>query len=271
VGRGGTEGVSVRNASLAILAPALRDAEVAVAEHWLLRRLEGDAHSRVAFILSGEIPYSSVANYGVGDHFAIQRTPYASRSLIETLSRRPVTTDSGPSGSALRMRLRDLRHRFLGEPATISFQRTLVARVGGPASSTPVNWGWRPTGGVSPLGTLTGMAAMAGLLARAKSLDDGPLRGVLRATGLPALHDFHETRRWLRHDLREFVRDTLSSASVRQGGILESQPLDEVLDEHFAARRDHYRTVSFALDVALAQLEFTTLPASAPGTSAAAD
>lgn len=254
VGRGGTEGVSVRGADLAIIAPARREAE-GPGGHWLLEQLDGGERSSTEFILQHEIPFTLAGNFTLGSHFAVQQSPYASRGLIETLARRP-RAGAAPSRSALRMRLRDLRHRFFGEPAERSFQRTLVARQGGFAAHCPINWGWRPEGGVSPTGLVMGGATLVGMYARARGLDDGALRGFFRTTGLPALHDFRESRRWLRTDLREFVRDTVGAAAVRDAGLFDQAALGAVLDQHFSGARDHYATVTFALDVALAHRLF---------------
>lgn len=254
VGRGGTEGVSVRSADVSVLSPRLRGD--GAPGHWLLGKLDGDARSRMTFILEAEIAWSSVANFSVGDHFAAQQTPYADRALIETLAARPRATSPTPSGSMLHMRLRDLKHRFLGEPERVSFQRTLVHRMGGAASTIPINWGWLPAGGVSPVGLAMGVATLMGMAARAKGLDDGPLRRPLQWTGLPALHDFHETRRWLRVDLKEFVLATLGSQRVLDSDLFDRVRLDRVLEEHFGGVRDHYQTVTLALDLALAQRQF---------------
>src|SRR5690606_2612539 len=134
-----------------------------------------DEHATLRYILTSEIAFSSVGNFSIGNHYAAQQSPYASRALIETLAGRP-RRHSGPSASMLRMRLRDLRHRFLGEPATTSFQRTLVRRIGGAAARIPINWGWRPAGGVSAPGMIMGVATFAGMAARATGLDAGRLR-----------------------------------------------------------------------------------------------
>ena len=256
VGRGGTEGISVRAARLDVLSPALRGSGAPVG-HWLLQHLSSDEHATHDFIFRSEIPFTLLPNFSVGNHFATQQSPYASRDLIETLAQRPAAAPRGPTGSKVRMRLRDLKHRFLGEPEAQSFQRTLIHRNGGFAARCPVNWGWRPSGGVSASGLLMGAATLAGMFARATGLDDGVLRRPMAWTGLPALHDFRESRRWLREDLRDFTMDTLRSDSVRQAGVFDTGALDRLLDEHFVTGKDHYQTVTFALDVALAHQTFT--------------
>jgi hypothetical protein len=251
VGRGGTEGVSVRGAELRVLAPELR-AAAPPAAHWLLDHLDREERERLTFILQNEIPFTLVGNFSVGNHFAAQQTPYASRALIESLATRPAR---GPArtDSKLRLRLRDLRHRFLGEPEAHSFQRTLVNRIGGFAAHCPVNWGWRPDGGVSVRGTLMGAATLVGMAARAKGLDAGALSRPLAWTGLPALHDFREGRRWLHEDLHEFTLDTLGSHAIRDANLFDWSILAPLLHSYFRGNHEHFETVLFALDVGMAQ------------------
>lgn len=256
VGRGGTEGVSTRGAEERILAPDRRAATSDDGGHWLLGNLDQSEQARLEFILKNEIAFTLANNYPVGNHFAAQQTPYANRALIETLSRRPAAGTSMPSGSLIRMRLRDLAHRFLGEPEERSFQRTLLRRANGFAARYPINWGWRASGGISPAGAALGFATLLGMYARARGLDGGMLRRPLSWSGLPALHDFRESRRWLREDLQEFTREILSAESTRV--LFDRAALGTVLDEHFSGRRDHYQTVTFALDIALAYRNFCT-------------
>lgn len=255
VGRGGTEGVSTRGADTSILAPDLENARSdEESGHWLLEHLNQDQRAKIEFILKNEIVLTLVNNFPIGNHFALQRTPYASRALIETLALRPDDGASAPSASMLRMRLRDVGHRFLGEPAAISFQRTLLRRFDGVAAHYPINWGWRARGGVSPVGLGAGLATLFGMYARARGWDGGPLRKPLAWSGLPALHDFRESRRWLRTDLRDFVHDVLRSQDTR--ALFRPDRLERVLGEHYERGVDHYDTITFALDLALAQRTF---------------
>lgn len=271
VGRGGTEGVSVRGADTGILARELRSAASTLGDrHWLLDKLEQGEHEKTEFILKSEIPFTLASNFPIGNHFAVQQTPYANRRLIETLALRPLAGATNPSGSRVRMRVRDLGHRFLGEPARVSFQRTLVSRIGGFAAQCPVNWGWRAAGGVAPAGTAMGVATLFGMYARARGLDGGILKRPLAWTGLPALHDFREARTWLTQQLEEFTRETLSSAEVAGSGLFDRAALERVLDGHFKLGHDHYHTVTFALDLALAHRftrADTPAPALAPATA----
>jgi hypothetical protein len=254
IGRGGTEGVSTRGADTSILSDELRPLRAAhemVRKHWLVDELQADARARTEFILKNEMVFTLASNYPIGNHYAKQLTPYASRELIETLAQQPRVAGRS-SHSMLRMRLRDLGHRFLGEPTEMSFQRTLLRRFGGFAAHYPINWGWRADGGVSIKGTTLGAATLFGMYARARGLEGGFLRPVLDFTGLPALHDFRESRRWLRTTLRDYTLDTMGSLSTRGSGLFDHTTLAVVLDEHFSGKRDHYQTVTFALDIALA-------------------
>ena len=255
VGRGGTEGVGTRGASLDILSDAFAPEPTDEGGHWLLGELT-DAGSALEFILQREIPFSSVANFSVGNYFALQQSPYASRPLVETLAFKPTSNGSSPSASMLRMRLRDLNHRFLGEPARISFQRSLLQRLGGPAARYPINYGWRATGGVAPGGLALGVAALLGMVVQKTGLDEGPLGRRMIPPSLPALHNFRRSATWLREDLGAFTRDLLSSAEVRQADLFNRRNLDTVLQHYFAGRKEHHQTVVFALDVALAHKNF---------------
>jgi hypothetical protein len=255
VGRAGTEGVGMRCARVDILTPAVRDAARMEKGHWLLDKLKQGGPSAIEFILQHEVPFSRVGNFAIGNHFAIQQSPYADRGLIETMALRPAGGAS-PSGSLTRMRLMDLRHRFIGEPKAFSFQRSLLDCLGGFASTYPINFGWRATGGVSLRGTLWGAFTFMGMIAEKRRLDDGVLGRAFNRIGLADLYDFHRAPRWLRHDLRDFTRDILHSRAVQEAGIFDRRALATVLDAHFTGAEDHFQTVTFALDVALAQQIF---------------
>jgi hypothetical protein len=254
VGRAGIEGVGTRRARVDILAPSLRHA-AREDGHWLLDSLKKPGSSAIEFILQHEVPFTRVGNYAVGNHFAVQQSPYADRALIDTLAFRPAG-GSSPSGSATRMRLRDLKHRFFGEPKATSFQRMLLERMGGFAATYPINFGWRATGGISPPGLLWGAAAFMGMMAEKCRLDEGLLGSAINRIGLADLYDFQRAPRWLRRSLRDFTRDTLQSRAVLEAGIFDTRALAAIVDAHFASGADHFHTVTFALDVALAQQVF---------------
>jgi hypothetical protein len=258
VGRGGTEGVGLRGAGIDVLSPELREHAHPQSGHWLLGELKSEGCPAIEFILQQGVPSSLVGNYAIGNYFAIQQSPYADRGLVETLSLRP-SGASPPSASLVAMRVRDARHRFLGEPESTSFQRSLLNRFGGFAATCPINYGWRAEGGVSLPGLLRGTGSFLGMVADKLRLDEGLLGGVVDRSGLLHLHDFHRSARWLRRDLREFTCDTLTSRTVRETGIFDMKALALVIEEHFTRRKNHHESVTFALDVALAQKLFCSV------------
>jgi hypothetical protein len=260
VGRGGTEGVSLRGAHLGIVGPRFSEAAGYVQArkgHWLLGQLKSSLRARLQFILKHEIVLRLASNYTVGSHFAAQQTPYATRTIIETLAMRPRDDAGAPSSNKLRMRLRDVSHRFFGEPAPRSFQLQLIRQAGGFAARCPVNWGWRPTGGLSLPAFSRGVAALFGMYARATGLDSGLFPSSALLERLAQFHDFRNARRWLRTALREYTLDTLNSRAVRDSDLFDWLALQRVLHEHFCGRKDHYQTVVYALDLALASRLFT--------------
>ena len=46
--------------------------------------------------------------------------------------------------------------------------------------------------------------------------------------------------RWLRHELRELARDTLTSSAARARGLFRPAAVDRLLDEHMTGRRAHH-------------------------------
>jgi len=107
--------------------------------------------------------YAMLGNCGVGTSFATQQIPYADRTLIETrLCQQFPTSDQ--SASVLAIKLRDLQHRFLGPSRDSSFQLRAISCSGGALAQIPVDWGWRPSGGISLSGAWLGGCAMAEIL-----------------------------------------------------------------------------------------------------------
>jgi hypothetical protein len=101
---------------------------------------------------------------------------------------------------------------------------------------------------------MRGAFTLLGMVASSRGLDEGPLAGLVAPA--VALHDFRSRRLWLRTTLRDFANDQLRSASLRDSGLFDDARLARVLDEHFEGDRDHYDTVVFALDIALARTQF---------------
>lgn len=263
VGRGGTEGVSTKQVDPSVFSPTMAHASTPQ-DYWLLGEMQGGTRDRLEILIQREVPYTLAANAGVGYHHALQVTPYADRGLIETLALRPLEDALAPQASALAMRFKDLRHRFLGEPTARSFQRTLVRRAGGAAAKTPVNWGWRPSGGMSLSAATLGVLSAVGAAGRAGYLRPAWINGTLAHSRLAALHSFRDSHRWLTGPLAPFIRDTLMSANDLPE-FLAPRGVAAVAERFFAGERQLQSTVVFALDLTLAKRHFlTAAPRSAP-------
>lgn len=253
VGRGGTEKVSMKNIDLSILNDDLiNKTEYDHNQHWYRNSYLQNGKLDLEFLLQNEVPFSSVANFCIGKHFSIQQTPYASRQLIESTYLMPIETSNEEALSLFQMRLKDLKHRFLGEGEQRSFQIRFIKNTGGFVASYPINWGWRAKGGVSLKGTMLGSLAFLDALASSKGLDSGLLYKGLKTMHVIGLHEYTQFKTWLKI-LRDFVHDTLSSDSIMKSGLFNEKVIHKMLQEHYSSQRCHYKSLVLALDLALAK------------------
>jgi len=259
VGRGGVEGVSSRNADLAVLAQSLtRGVNPERREHWLSLVSERSGYTLTRSLIQRENLFSLLGNYSIGHHFMTQQHPYASRCVIENCLRGALTRGENEPFSPIRARLRDLHHRFLGEPVTQSFQRKVIAAADGAVAKYPINWGWRAQGGVSLLGLALGGLALADAALSRRSPSTGFLRKGLRAMGIDGIHEIRPWREWMDSSLRDFVNDNLRSRAVAQSDLFDVARMTHLLDEHYDRGRPHYDSLLAALDLALAHQLFVT-------------
>lgn len=256
IGRSGTEGTRMRHADLSILTADVREVEISSTEnHWFYSAMANSSDLEPQFLLQKEVPFSSVANFCLGNHFVVQQSPYADRALIELKFREP-RHQKEKTTSVFRTRVKDLRHRFLGEPESRSFQRRLIKSVGGDVATCPINWGWQAQGGVSLRGLLIGGLALVDALVASRGMEKGVVWSGLGSLGVRGLSDFRRPNILLSPGMQEFLRDTLVSGTVKQSGLFASKHLEKTLEEHFSSYGRHYQTLVFALDVALAQSVF---------------
>jgi hypothetical protein len=256
VGRRGVEGVSMRNTDSSILSRGLIDPELRE-DHWYSKQKSPDGLLDFAFLLEHEIPSSSLANYCIGNYFKIQKSPYAHFRLIETAARQPrLRNDETRAPSILRMRLMDLKHRFLGENEKRSFQVKLIKQVGGAVASHPINWGWKAKGGVSPWGMVIGVGALIDVVSIRHGLDEGKSRRLFDFLGITGLHEYRTEKYWVKNYLPEFIMDTLSSITVKKSGLFESRRLNYRISEYFSGNLNSCKEVIFALDLSLAAVLF---------------
>lgn len=253
VGRGGTEGISLRGADLGILnAEFLREhSDLLDRGHWFFNRGEKESRMSYRALLQYEVPHSSVANYSIGNNFAVQKSPYASRKLIVASCRELGGEGGASEKSLIRMRQRDLLHRFLGEPLVKSFQRQLIRDNGGYVSGCPINWGWRADGGISLpgilFGVLTGMDAF--LSRHGSDAQSIALRKCLHVNGL---HDFKNLGFWAKKYLGEYLADQVHS-SGRAVDLFNKLVLQNKVKEVLGGKSSDYNTILYALDLILAQ------------------
>jgi len=257
VGRGGAENISLRNAGFMAFNKAIcnKNNNFDLA-HWYAPYLKSGGHLSYDFLMEQEIPFSSVGNYTVGNYYATQQSPYADKQLIEISNTRPATPKCEREKSILRMRMKDLRHRFLSESAGISFQMKLIKETGGKVAEIPINWGGKATGGVSIWGVVLGIKALADAVLASKSIDSGPMykaASLLRITGF---HEYRSYNKWLKGPMKDFTLDLFSSKSTKECGLFEISKLEKNAKLYFSNKLDIYKNMSLSLDLALASKIF---------------
>jgi hypothetical protein len=261
IGRAGVEGISIRRADTQVLNDAIRAvAGTELNDHWLVSATAPSEDTLFQLLIQREVPFSSVGNYSIGHHFMIQQSPYASRKLIEISSRAPLRKRRNPPFVSGHARFHDLRHRFLGQPRSRSFQRRVIEEAGGVAAECPINWGWRVRGVPSLRGFGCGLVAFAdAALSRPRpTLRFG--RQVLRAMGFDGMHEITQYPTWFDTVLREFVNDILRSRLVKDSELFNTKAVIRMLDEHYHGDRSYYSSLVATLDLALAQQLFFERP-----------
>lgn len=257
--RSGTSGISLKNTDISVLdKDFIAGYEVGRGDLRFKNANIRGGCPEFEFLLQEEVPLSAIANYCIGNHFAIQKTPYASRTLIEAHRYHPQEVNEDNSLSILRMRLKDLRHRFFGDKEARSFQRKLIREVGGYGAVCPINWGWRANGGISPSGFVWGLKAFIDAVAGSKGLNSGVTSRLLTTMGISGVQDFRQFDLWFKQHLKDFVFDLLTSPSVSTCGLFNIKRLNEMLNEHYSSKKSHYRALVLALNLALAQKLFKT-------------
>jgi hypothetical protein len=253
IGRGGTEGVSMRNADLSLLSAEIHDClSDGTSTHWYEGQDQKSSKLDFQFLVQNEVTFTSVGNYGIGNTFAEQQAPYSSRELIEASGGMPERPETDGKLSLFRLRARDLHHRFLGETADRSFQVKLIREIGGFVSQCPINWGWRACGGLSLHGLLVGFGAFIDASVRSASVHPPFMRWVLDRSGISGLHEYRDLNQWIGKELRELVQDTLRSEKVRDSGLFDNNRLRKALERQEEGRKKDAKTLIAAIDLGLA-------------------
>lgn len=255
IGRSGTEGIGLRNVPLNVFdGDFIKVAKRLSNRHWFKEITDGAGFSAL-HLIQQESLFASVANFGIGSSYTIQQTPYADRTVILQKLREPLLRDT--STSAAVVRLRDLKHRFLGDPIQTSFQRQIVARAGGPVARSPINWGWRAAGGVSPSGLTLGILALFDALANSRLPKNCLAARIIARTRIAGLSGFEYQDLLQKRPVAEFVFDTLDSSTARYSPVIDQTVLRRAQAKGFGDRSAR-KTLLFALDIVLAQRNFLT-------------
>lgn len=257
LGRKGVEHVRMRAANPRVLNPELqRKLSAKPRFAWSAENTAGANTGSYEFLFQQEFSFTQLGNYSIGDHYAVQQSPYATRDLIALCCEQPELKERANSVSPLRMRLKDLRHRFLGEPEGHSFQRRLIHEVGGVVASYPINWGWRARGGLSLSGVFWGGLALMDAYTERAGWVEGKRARLLRALQIAGLHEHRKPGSWLKNSLRELAYDELLSQSSKSSGLFDVPEVSKLLDEHYSGKASHHGSLVLALDLALAARNF---------------
>lgn len=255
IGRGGTERITMRNVNLSILNQNI--IEDYGKRHWYNDAGYSKRGLDFEFLLQKEIPFSSVANYCIGNKFLLQQSPYASIDLIENGQRKPIDRNYflNSKPSVLTMRLQDLKHRFIGMSSIESFQVEIIKKANGVLASCPINWGWKAKGGISFIGTFAGLLASIDMVSAARLNNVNLLKSVLNVTHISGLHEIIDYKSLVMKKLRDFIIDTLQSDLIRKCGIFDNKNIKKLVENHYSSSNS-YKEIIFALDIALAIKNF---------------
>jgi hypothetical protein len=258
VGRGGTEKISMRAANPSLLGGYFtEESENVGVAHWYSEYGAGSDTLDYEFLLQQELPFSSVGNYGICNHFLVQRTPYADTTLIEAMKYMPCRPNQKKRLSLMQLRLKDLRHRFMGEPERYSFQRNFIREVGGFVAECPLNWGWKASGGFSSVGVFYGIKSFLDMGASSSGWDSSPVRYLWSSFGITGMHQFKRTKDWFRGCLKDFVHDTLLSNRINADEFFDQKEMNRQLKEHYSGIGNHYKSLTTALTLCIARKVFS--------------
>jgi hypothetical protein len=254
LGRHGLERIATRRTPLTFLHPDVvgRRTIKAAMVHETDMRFDGFTKD---WPLLEETLFSNIANYCIGSSYCVQRSPYAKRRLIQLAPYRPFYLRFPKRNNYWRNRAAQIRHLFIGEPVQCSFQRRMIVEVGGFSASYPVNWGWRPYGGITWRGLTRGILACADAIGYKLQADSWLIQRVTGALAISGMHEFCPYRRWLRQH-RDFVADSILSRAVNDCGLFNIPRTKQIVEQYWNGKIGVYGDVMIVLDLALAQQQF---------------
>lgn len=175
--------------------------------------------------------------------------------LIEGKYREPLATRDNPV-SIKAIKMRDLKHRLLGQSPARSFQCRTVQRAGGAVASTPINWGWTTRGGFSVKGLYYGFKAFSDIVIgnRLNRIPGMPF--LLKASGIKGFSSFHTQHILYTQDMQQYIKEVFSRKGVRECGLFDTERLDYLINHGFSGT-SHYHEIVLTLDLALASENFS--------------
>lgn len=258
--RKGVERISMRYADSSVFSQHFQHDldQHNITRHWFEDNFNQDGILDYEFLLQKEVPFTSVSNYSIGAHYATQQSPYANRLLIENLRYYPDNPGASSKPISLRqMKFRDLKHRFLGHSRENSFQINVINSVGGLSASYPINWGWKASGGISPMGILIGTKALIDALTAGKYHNKFS-RYLLNLFNIPGLHEYALPAVWLKIYLKDYVFDVFDSQIIRDSQLFDNAKMNALLNDFYIDDRKIHLAgqIMTALDVASAYKHF---------------
>ena len=256
IGRFGTEGVSLRNAEMDIINKDILLHCDIDNSHWFKKTNLSNIEKYIHFLLQKEIPFSSAANYTIGNNFLVQKSPYANYQLIEIAENMPFDLSVIQGLSIRNIHFNDLKHRFIGESDRSSFQMKYIKNVGGYVAQCPINWGMNANRTITLYGLFYGGLSIMDIMHAKKGNYNKAIKRMGEILGVTGVHIFYPTADILFNRLKDFVFDTLLSQNIVDSSVFNKNNLRKEIAKFYASKGKNENTLLYALDIAIAMQEF---------------
>ena len=255
IGRSGTEGTGERAASMvAFNDEYIRLADVFDSRHWFYKVNHTDDLLSASFILQQENLFAQLGNYSIGHHYLNQQTPYADKNVINLKFSEPIHVDN--VRTIRDIKIRDLKHRILGQSVGQSFQSRIVEQAGGKIMQVPINWGWRVKGFYTPESLFQGGKALVDMLLSQRIERIPGCAKLLDIVGIEGFSGFQKANYTDSQSMQEFIKDTFSSQRIRECNLFNPVFIQAILWPDKNYHIDQKETI-LALDIALSMATFS--------------
>jgi len=251
IGRSGSEGTGTRNAPTTSLNTEINSHLSNLdSQHWFFQVNSDKDLLAPEFLIQKENLFAQISNYSIGHETLIQHTPYADRSLINAKYSELLTTRDNPK-TISEIKMRDLKHRIIGQSPDRSFQCRVTQIAGGKVASCPINWGWTTDGGFSVGGLYYGAKAFADILIGNKLNNFPRGKKLMEKAGIKGFSSFHTQHILYSKDMQSYIKDILLKQKIRESGLFNKNRLDYLIDKGFD-EQSNYSEIVLTLDLALA-------------------